>query len=183
MTYTVSKLGVLNLSRKIVIIVIDLKGEVSFCIGRINLCSASLFVGVSVLTDLSLYLHRYVCGSFSIFVICSYFLISLDSCPNWHPLRSAICSIKKLVSYSDADLLHPATEGTVKKDHTLGRVVRDHMHVLHPIMAQGAAAKVQPGSPRVGVGAKVLTMKSTQGNQTEIGLLVSEPFERRLPLC
>ena len=157
--------------------------------GRINLCSASLYVGVSILTDLSLslslslYLHRYVCGSFSIFVICSYFLIPLDSCPNWHPLRFAICSIKKLVSYSDADLLHPATEGTVKKNHTLGRVARDHIHVLHLIMAQGAAAKVQPGPPRVGVGAKVLTMKSTQGNQTEIGLLVSEPFERRLLLC
>lgn len=80
------------------------------------------------------------------------------------------------------DLLHPATEGTVKKDHTLGRVVRDHIHVLHPIMAQGAAAKVQPGPPRVGAAAKVLTMKSTQGNQMEIGLLVSEPFERRLLL-
>ena len=63
MTYKVSKLGgggVLDLSRKIVIIVIDLKGEVSFCMGRINLCSASLYVGVSSLTDLSLSLSTYI---------------------------------------------------------------------------------------------------------------------------
>lgn len=144
-----------------------------------------MLVFQSSLISLSLYVHRYACGSFSIFVICSYFLISLDSCPNWHPLRFAICHIKKLVSNSDADLLHLATEGTVKKDHTLGRVEGDHIRVLHPIMAQGAAAKVQPGPPRVrvGAGAKVLTMKCTRGNQMEIGLLVSEPLERRLLLC
>jgi hypothetical protein len=104
----------------------------------------------------------------------------------WRPLPFVICYIEKLVSYLDADLLHPATEGRVKKELTLGPVERDHIRVLHLIMALGAAAKVQQLGPRAGVrvGAKVLTMestqgvltmKSTQGNQTEIGLLASEP--------
>jgi len=78
------------------------------------------------------------------------------------------------VSYSETDLFHPKRESTVEKGLTLGTVERDHIRDLHPIMAQGAGVRLQRGARTE---AEVLTMKSTLGNQLEIGLLVSDPLE------
>jgi len=71
----------------------------------------------------------------------------------------------------ETDLFHPKRESTVRKGRTLGTVERDHIRDLHPIMAQGAGVRLQLGAQAE---PEVLTMKSTLGNQMEIGLLVRD---------